>query len=299
MSIDSRKISAKHYYDYLPPLRHQCGDIWANLPTFGLLGKDFVSGLIVTPACDLSNTKTETVTYLPIISVLEYFSTRAQVPILKRKIIGNYSSTQFPSKLDWGAYEFSPPNIDKIDEEIASISNYLIAKQRSVSDINSLNRASSALKLLRAASSGILIEPDSKDLSTAFGGEIDKILSRIVTNAFSTDLHFLPADGQPSEYSGILKHSVALFRYPLTVPIEILDIAAESSNHTWRQAKSERQRDIPSIKHYSENPPVKMLSLSSGFLSDLLSRYVNVFNRIGSPDFTPSTISQIIAEVKS
>lgn len=299
MPIESRKISAKHYYDYLPPPRHQCGDIWANLPTFGLLGRAFVSGLIVTPACDLSNTKTETVTYLPIISVLEYFSTRAQVPALKKKVNGSYSSANFPSKLDWGAYEFSLPSPDKIDAEIASIASHLAAKLRSVSDINALNRASSALRILRVASSGALIDVESSDLSAIYGNELDKMLDRIVTNSFSTDLHFLPADGQPAEYSGILKHSVALFRYPLTAPIEILDIAAEASDPTWRQVKNDRQRDIPSICHYSENPPLKTLSLSSGFLSDLLSRYVNVFNRIGSPDFTAATISQIIAEVKS
>lgn len=298
MALDARKISAKNYYDYLPPGRHQCGDIWANLPTFGLLGKPVVSGLIVTPACDLSNRKSETVTYLPIVSIREYFCTKAQIPILKKKIINKCSSAKFALEINWKSHEFSTPNEEHLDKAILSISEYLDCKKRSDGDIAALNSASAALRIMRSISSGKLIEPLSSDLALTHGSELDKIISRIVTNSFSTDLHFLPADAQPEDYSGIKSHSVALFRYPLTVPIEALDIATMSTTESWKILRDRAELSSMSFAHYSDAPPIKMLCLSSGFLSDLLSRYVNVFNRLGSPDFTKLTIDRMVDEVK-
>ena len=68
--------AAKNYYDTTPERRHQTGDIWKGLPTFGLLGQhQTCSGLVITPACDLANNKSTTITYLPILTVTEYLGT--------------------------------------------------------------------------------------------------------------------------------------------------------------------------------------------------------------------------------
>jgi hypothetical protein len=299
MQIDARKISARHYYDYLPSPGHRCGDIWTNLPTFGLLSKLSTSGIIVTPACDLSNSKTETVTYLPIISVREYFLTRATIPDLKRRFKGVCTSANFSSMIDWGAYEFSLPYFEKIDGEISNIKEHLAAKQRSANDIVALGRAIAILRLLRHIASGEPGEADTAELNAAYGSDLDKFIDRIIKNSQSSDLHFLPADGQPSEYSAILKHSVIMLRYPLTLPIEILDAASASTEAAWKHEKELKKRHLPAISQYSDSLPVKTLSLNSNFLSDVLSRYISMFNRLGSPDFTTPTIEKILAEVKS
>src|SRR5712671_1245325 len=73
-------IGAQEYYDLLPPFDHQPGDVWSSLPTYGTLRLKSVSGIVVTPACDLANRKVETITYLPIVSLQEYFSSRACLP---------------------------------------------------------------------------------------------------------------------------------------------------------------------------------------------------------------------------
>lgn len=74
--------TAKHYYNSHPSGDHATGDIWANLPSHGLLRETFVPGLVITPACDLAQSKVETITYLPIVEVHEWFgssSFRAEV----------------------------------------------------------------------------------------------------------------------------------------------------------------------------------------------------------------------------
>jgi hypothetical protein len=51
------------------------------------------------------------------------------------------------------------------------------------------------------------------------------IASKTCTNAYRPDIHFLPADSKPPSWSAIPEHSVVLFRYPLTAPIELFDAA--------------------------------------------------------------------------
>jgi len=66
------KVGVRDYYELDPPLEHAPGDIWSDLPTFGVLPADRTAGLVITPACDLSNRKVETITYLPVITVRQF-----------------------------------------------------------------------------------------------------------------------------------------------------------------------------------------------------------------------------------
>lgn len=45
-----------------------------NLPTHGLLRRNQASGLVVTPSCDLSNRKVNSISYLPILSFTDWVS---------------------------------------------------------------------------------------------------------------------------------------------------------------------------------------------------------------------------------
>src|SRR5688572_14008887 len=66
------KTSGQSYYEMMPATDLNVGDVWKDLPVFGHLRRVVCGGLVITPACDLSNNKVETVTYLPIIPVKEY-----------------------------------------------------------------------------------------------------------------------------------------------------------------------------------------------------------------------------------
>jgi hypothetical protein len=59
-----------------------------HLPTHGLLRRKCASALVVTPSCDLSNRKVNTITYLPIISFVDWVSCRDFLP----EIVGALSS---------------------------------------------------------------------------------------------------------------------------------------------------------------------------------------------------------------
>lgn len=63
--------------------------------------------------------------------------------------------------------------------------------------------------------------------------EFEQTAEKIVRNSYRLDLHFLPADGQPKDWSAVAEHSVVLFRYPMSVPLDLLDAAQTQSLKDW------------------------------------------------------------------
>ena len=123
-------------------------------------------------------------------------------------------------------------------------------------------------------------------------------VDRIVTNALKADIHFLPADGQPSQASAIPEHGVVLFRRPITIDLEILDVAQESTAAQWARLIKEKAHPLrvsPHIKRW----PIKLSTLRGEFLGDLLSRYVSMYIRLGSTDFSRTTIDGIVADMRT
>jgi len=99
------------YYDVFPACGNNTGDIWSALPTFGLLGDTPLSGIVITPACDLSNRKVETISYLPLIPVCAYFTTPAFMPDIFREIEGQLQVAQMDDRnvMIEKAGRFAPP----------------------------------------------------------------------------------------------------------------------------------------------------------------------------------------------
>jgi hypothetical protein len=91
------------------------------------------------------------------------------------------------------------------------------------------------------------------------------------------------------DLSPIAKHSVTLFRYPLTVPVSLLDAAQDTLLTDWNEATTALAREEPMAVACSGLRPLKCLRLQSRFLADLLTKFVALYSRIGSPDFTHET----------
>lgn len=125
-----------------------------------------------------------------------------------------------------------------------------------------------------------------------------QIRTQVVRNALRSDLYFLPADGNGDvELSPVAKHSVVLFRYPLTVPVSVLDAAQDSSLNDWDGAVASLGDEEPIARAFLGSRPLKCLRLQSRFLADLLTKFVNLYSRIGSPDFTRETVEAFSNEL--
>ncbi|HEY4219150.1 MAG TPA: hypothetical protein VGM67_18535 [Gemmatimonadaceae bacterium] len=288
-------IGVSDYYDFLPGTSHAAGDVWVDLPSFGIVPPPFLPGLVITPACDLANRKVESVTFLPIIPLRRYLTSNSMIAELKLSTAGQLSAAgagqliEFPDKLE---------RVSLLDIEAAqSLLSSHGRGQLSVKQREALGRAHSGLQSLADICSGVSTEATFEAVKKTIGGKgFPDIIRRIVTNSYRLDLHFLPRDGQRREWSGIHENSVVLFRYPISLPFELLELAQERGVEQW-------ERTVESVKNvYPCAPsmhvrPMKRLSLRPRFSSDLLTRFTNMFGRLGSPDFTADAVERIVSEV--
>ena len=75
-----RRARSGEFYDTNPNAEFSPGDIWSDLPSFGVLPDPLIRGIVVTPVCDFANEKTEAVTYLPFIPLPIFFLRHAGPP---------------------------------------------------------------------------------------------------------------------------------------------------------------------------------------------------------------------------
>jgi len=286
----TNKIEAKDYYKNLPAIEHETGDIWSGFPCWGMANRKTTTVIVITPACDLSQKKSETATALPIISITDY---------LHSKSFYSELWNEFNSKLkDLGGDDLSPegrfsnPSIDKLKEVLQKLDGQ--AKRKPL-----YNQILAYIEYI------IYVEKTTEernqstapDLSKVLGAKkFSEILKKIFTNSHKSDIHFFPAYNNAGEFSAIPAHSVALFRYAHSVPIDILNTAQVSAKAWWEQDKKTLVDEFPMIDNFKEWP-IKLSTLKDDFLSDLISRYLGMFMRLGSRDFTEHTISGFVSEL--
>jgi len=284
------KLNPRKYYKTIENC-HGTGDIWKDLPTMGLLKQQRCSGLIVTPGCDLANAKVETITYLPVISIKNflssrsfYYEVRSQFNNLVKERVPNINDYLLKNKL---------PNLED-----------LIVLEEIISEACSNEKASFFEKIKHGiVVMKIICDPEEKAVSLDnykyyFGERVFKnICIGIIRNSYSNDLHFLPKDQYEVEWSSVYEHSVVLFRYPITIPIEVLDLANNTELVNWDGGVRAIASMYPVANQFIGVRPLKSISLNIEFLSDLLTRFCGLYMRIGSPDFTHNTIHEIANEI--
>lgn len=298
MARDS-KVDSKSYYNTLPPMGHECGDIWRGLPSFGLLGDAPCAGIVITPACDLSWQKSDTLTYLPIVPVTAFFSLDAALPSVIERTVAGVAASGLDQNLKWSPLTYVPPS----DSELVTLSNriaeYAVQQQRSAKAISAIERVLAGIKIIHAIKAPTCEPITPKLLFTLFGSEWAKTREKIVKNSYSPALHFLPRDNQDLLFSGIIDHSVVLFRCPITVPVKMLSYAEETSTDMW-QARIVTLGVSSAIQTaFCTAHPIKLSSLRAAYLSDMLTRFSALYNRVGSPDFSPETVDTYISELDS
>ena len=290
----SLRISARDYYDFFPPLGNYAGDILSGLPTNGLLGNTPLPGILVTPACDLANRKVETATYLPIISILAYFATPAFLPEIMQEVDGQLNVLQLagfesPNK-------FFPP-----EQELINALNDKLETKKNKNKIGekekiAILRVLAGLRLISLVRNPEMVDAPIADLEQLFVKKWPSILKKIFTNSYASDVHFLPADNQPADWACIKSHSLILFRYPVAAPLELFECAQDMSLKDW-EAAIDRISVVVGANQFKGQRPIKHQALRSIYLSDVLTRFVAMHIRLGSPDFTDETITEYMTDL--
>ncbi|NRA93761.1 MAG: hypothetical protein HRU26_13980, partial [Psychroserpens sp.] len=95
------------------------------------------------------------------------------------------------------------------------------------------------------------------------------------------------------------EYSVVMFRFPITVPFDTLGVAKDinvDSSMTWDNFIN-NSPDKACYKAFGELP-MRGLRLNQEYLSDLLTRYISLYVRIGSPDFDSLTREDIVHKIE-
>jgi hypothetical protein len=246
--------------------------------------------LIITPGCDLANQKVETVTYLPVIPVSAYLCSPGFFPELQRHFRTVLSQIDADGVLNED--RFSGPSardLDAFEELIRSMES----KRRSKKEKDLILRALAGVDALRnTISTGVSNVIATRTLlgEKVFAG----ILQRIVKNSYRTDIHFLPSDEQHEDWTAVAEPSVVLFRYALSAPLIIFDAAQDTAIKDWTASLENIATQWPVAAAFRAHRPVKCLTLKPDFLGDLLTRYVGMYVRLGSPDFSDETVSEYV-----
>ena len=262
-----------------------------------MFGIDHVTGIVITPACDLQNCKTETITYLPIVPIRQAFVLRGFLPAVIRAINGQVEVLGIDG-LDDSTGPFILIEPTQIDALVARIKEKTGGRKLSEKEKVAAKRAMAGVSILRKGYGLSVTAASGAELNTLFGAStFEAMVGRIVTNSYKTDMHFLPNDGQRPEWSAIPEPSVVLFRYVFSAPIEIFDCAQDLSRAEWGHEIRRMSSCAAGVASFGARRPMKRQTLKSRFAADLLTRYVVMHVRLGAPDFTETTVSAYVADV--
>lgn len=291
----SNPLNVRDYYDVVPPIAPAAGDIWSDLPTFGLIPGGATRAVVITPACDLSNRKVATASYLPIIPLHRYFLSPSFVPTIRRETNKHLTAAGLPLLPEPSTW-FAPPALPTIDAAQASC-NTRLRQPSTKNQRAATTRASAGLVLLRACHRPDAAHFPQAEFTTAFGARPwQATVQQIVRNSHRLDLFFLPRDGQPIAWSAIPDHSVVLFRYPFSAPIQLLECAQDVQLANWDAAIEELRPLLPGVDAFATRP-LKRGTLRAGFLGDLLTRFVSMHVRLGAPDLSDELVGDIVGDV--
>lgn len=286
-------------YDFSASPHHQPGDIWAGLPCYGLLGIEPITGVVISPACDLSNNKIETITYLPVISIKEYFNLPACLGILRPCIDGQLDQLGLLDATGgWPSATYELPDADQIQQLLDFCAHKTTETNVSNKEKGAIERVQAGLRLISVIRNKSRVAGDLKDVRVLLGSAYEETKRKIMTNSLRTETHFLPHDRQAEAWAGVGAHSLVLFRYPMTAPVSVFDLALDSSVTDWEQAVLDLADRAPAAALFSQNRPSKRSTVTQPFMADLLTRYLSVYLRLGSPDFAKQTIYDFSEDVE-
>lgn len=260
--------------------RFYAGDIWTNLPPHQVLSDVPFAGLVISPPCDiLLEGKTGSVTMLPIVSMDIYFKSRLFVDEIKKKL----------TKLI--------PTIKKLAPNIAVSNDSLESKDflqglKDILDGISQSKKSGQQKQLECAITLLLQPPKCPEdtvklvsdfLLSGYNELIDNLMAHK-----DDGLHLLPYMPNSSNYCPIL----VLYKYPYSVPIELLKFASNSDLQNWSSIVLSRKSEYPIYSDCTDRP-VRQYRITYRHYAGVISRFIMYYSRLGSPLIHDETITKI------
>ena len=287
--MTERPLRPEDFYDHHPTGWHAPGDIWSDLPTFGLTREIGSRAVIITPACDLENCKTETITYLPIVSVGAWTRSSAFARYVTPRVNDALRQPPFVSAgMPRLPVVPSPGDLEQLDASL----ELGVRDNRWTAEVSAGVR--NGLAALRMVLQGRALADELAD----FGGLMPKkrrmeTVGKAIGNALP-EVHYLPPDEKPVAWTAVPDDSLILFRYPMTVPTAALELALDAELPDWTSAITGISPPCPLRDALASRRPLRRARLRSVFASDMLTRHVALHARVGAPDLPDAQREMIV-----
>lgn len=282
-------------YDVYPSSEQSPGDIWINLPSLGFGHSQTLLSIVISPACDLANCKTESITYLPIVSLEYYLCSASSIIELRSELNAVLSSLGCPS-IDDDPQRTNLPSAADLELAKTKVEELAASGRSKADELSRIERARAGLALFVAMRGGELRTAERYNLVKQLVNKkrLSDIASKLIGNqALST--HYLPPDGQPTDISVIPRPSLVLLRYPLSVPTSLIESARHTPASAWPTTISSMAASEPAAAYFGIDRPLKIGALKPRFTADLLTRFVSLFVRLGSPDLPAGHARDVLA----
>jgi len=256
--------------------------------------------MVLSPACDLEHSKVDVVCLIPIVGVLHYTCLSSFYGVLRSSVIGLVRTV-----LSEDSAGMIPKGGLPDDSSLQRLKAILHQKcvelkererqDKQLADIARVRRFLGWIEYVTGIPVANETLPDVRKILAS--QEWERSRKEIVRNAFREDIFFLPRERENTPLPAVADHAVALFRYPFAVPLCVLDQAQLVPDVQWALKTDELSLRIPFAAQFRDCRPTKVLRLKPEFLHDLLTRYVRVYVRVGSPDFSDEAVDVLAAEI--
>lgn len=264
------------YYNYFPDRPLTSGDILTFTPG-SIIPVKAKMYLVVSPACDIQNQKTDTISLLPIITIRAYFSRPAMFQHEIRKRVQKNLLPQYKQDLPLSVHGAITYLTQKMDHHQGVQRDVLVA----------------CLEWLKLVDFHVPVEIKDSLLKTCLSREgLTEIVSKLITDSYKSDVYFIPKSRLDSaDQIKVKEGAIVLLRNLVSIPIEHLVHAYDSSISWSDLAKQNWYRQ----KSYFKSRPIKIGQLNPEYYNDLYAKYLAYQIRVGSSDFVPEYVSSIAA----
>jgi hypothetical protein len=265
------------------------------MPTYGFIPGATVTGLVVTPACDLSNQKVETITYLPVVPVLTFFGMPAVLPEIMRELDGQLQVVGLGGLMK-ASSRFSLPSAEDCSVVADELNTIVTKTNASAKEKTAATRARAGMEVIECIRTAM--QPTRETLTQLFGEKrFIEVATGLVKNSHRLDTHFLPSDAQNVEWSAVFQPSLVLFRYAFSAPVVLFDLAQDVPETAWGASLTGLVGTYPGVTAFASQRPLKRARVRERFIADLLTRYTGIHSRLGSPDFSAVSVAEMVQSI--
>jgi hypothetical protein len=274
------------YYYRLPAGKTVQGDIWTALPGAPHAAEQ-LTGIVITPRCDLAHDKARVFNYLPIVSLDTLVAIIGAFEILEQEERHTRQALrQVATQLGVEAlYDIGTDATDiyeMVRQQAAAIDNL---KQRDRLETTYSTFAEKRMKLERIRSAlthAALSLPAFDDLISA--SALQNYRRDVIRNS-KADLFFLPPCASLLPYP-----SVVLLRYVVACSRQFLSCAVSSMTAAdWTRVRAQN----PSFEFKTAvQQPERILRLRTPYMESLMAKFCALFGRVGTRDLTPEEVAE-------